>query len=270
MSEIKNEIKNEVKNTETFDLQTMTPELLETLANEVGTDGNIPYDRVKIPSGGGIMFEIPGDEGEEAECVKEIKGVVLFSHAVNLYWEKDYNGEKVNPDCSSVDGIRGVVTETGEICDCKECPRNQYGSKANGRGKACKNARYLFVLREGNPLPIILTLPPSSLRAWSDFVTKKILVKGLKPYQTVVKISLKKAQNSSGIAYSKAVFTLDSVLPDDKALETSDMAEALAKCERHVEMIEAVPPAQIEEAHEEIPEGFTFMENPIPEDLPFK
>ena len=37
------------------------------------------FDRVKIPVGGGMAFEIPGEDGEETEMVKEITGVILYS-----------------------------------------------------------------------------------------------------------------------------------------------------------------------------------------------
>ena len=41
----------------------------ETMAEELdGLDGG--FDRVKIPSGGATMFELPGDEADEPEMVK--------------------------------------------------------------------------------------------------------------------------------------------------------------------------------------------------------
>ena len=42
----------------------------ETMAEELeGLEGG--FDRVKIPAGGATMFELPGDEADEPETVKE-------------------------------------------------------------------------------------------------------------------------------------------------------------------------------------------------------
>ena len=45
-----------------------------TMTEELeGLDGG--FDRVKIPSGGATMFELPGDEADEPEMVKEFSAV---------------------------------------------------------------------------------------------------------------------------------------------------------------------------------------------------
>ena len=54
----------------------------ETMAEELdGLDGG--FDRVKIPSGGATMFELPGDEADEPEMVKEFSAVILYHHPVS-------------------------------------------------------------------------------------------------------------------------------------------------------------------------------------------
>ena len=56
----------------------------ETMAEELdGLDGG--FDRVKIPSGGATMFELPGDEADEPEMVKEFSAVILYHHPVLQY-----------------------------------------------------------------------------------------------------------------------------------------------------------------------------------------
>ena len=37
------------------------------------------FERVKIPSGGGVMFEIPGENSEEPDTVKTFSAVILVS-----------------------------------------------------------------------------------------------------------------------------------------------------------------------------------------------
>ena len=53
--------KNEVATTDKkFELVTLTGELAEAIAEEMDGLGSIPFERAKIPSGGGLAFELPG------------------------------------------------------------------------------------------------------------------------------------------------------------------------------------------------------------------
>ena len=71
-----------------------------------------------------------------------------------------------------------------------------------------------------------LSLPTGSLKGFSQYV-KRQLSKGRKLSQVVTKVSLKKATNNSGIAFSQAVFTFVRVLdPAEK--------EAMAKMTEQV------------------------------------
>ena len=55
--------KNEVATTNgNFDLVTLEGALAEAIAEEMDGLGTVPFDRVKIPSGGGLAFEIPGED----------------------------------------------------------------------------------------------------------------------------------------------------------------------------------------------------------------
>ena len=65
------------------------------------------FERVKIPSGGGIMFEIPGDDPDEPETVKEFSAVILYQHSLNAYYKSEYQGGSNPPDCGSFDGHNG-------------------------------------------------------------------------------------------------------------------------------------------------------------------
>ena len=54
--------KNEVATTEkNFNLVTLTGELKEAVAEELDGLGTLPFERAKIPSGGGLAFELPGE-----------------------------------------------------------------------------------------------------------------------------------------------------------------------------------------------------------------
>ena len=118
------------------------------------------FDRVKLPAGGGTAFELPAADGEEAEMVKEITGVIVYNHpAYALYMDK-YAGGNNPPDCGSFDGIMGVGNPGGK---CADCPYNKFGS-GDGQSKLCKNKRLLYILREEELFPLIpLPEPPRHL-----------------------------------------------------------------------------------------------------------
>lgn len=165
----------------------------------------LTFDRVKVPSGGGLLFEIPGDDPDEPDMVKELVGVIIDHYPVQVYWENELSGESAPPDCYSNDGKVGIGDPGG---NCAKCPFNQWDTGKNGRGKACKSQRRLFLIREGEGLPIQLTLPPTSLKNFNSFVTKRIVGKGRRTYGVVTKITLKRCKNSTGIEYSEAQFAV--------------------------------------------------------------
>jgi len=171
-------------------------------------DGLTPqFDRIKIPSGGGLAFEAPGQDMDSPDMVKEIKAVILYHQPIHAYYKQKYTGGNTPPDCGSMDGHIGIAGETGEVKYCKDCPFNKFGSGENG-AKACKQKRRLYILREGEALPIILTLPTGSLSDYSKYVMR-LLSRGKKTNSVVTKFTLKKEQNSGGITYSVAVCAVD-------------------------------------------------------------
>ena len=183
--------KNEVATTEkNFNLVTLTGELKEAVAEELDGLGTLPFERAKIPSGGGLAFELPGETEDEPVMSTDLTGVLIHHHPVNAYWKEEYAGGNVQPDCSSHDGKQGVERETGEIHDCSKCPHNQFGSGKNGSGKACKNIHRCYILQENNPV-------------------------------------LKKEKSADGITYSRAAFAFVSKLTDEQRAETKAMVEMI-------------------------------------------
>ena len=194
----------------------------EIFAEEL--DGLTPsFDRIKIPAGGGLAYEVPGDEPDSPDSVKEFKAVILYHHPISCYYKDDYTGGNNPPDCGSMDGKIGVEAETGCIKPCAECECNKFGSGKNG-AKACKQKRRIYVLREGEALPTILSLPTGSLGEFSKYVMR-LLSKGRKTNGVVTRFSLKKAQNSGGINYSQAVFAMDRTLTAEESANIIPLSE---------------------------------------------
>ena len=224
--------KNELKVVDSFDLQTISGDLAQAVAEEMDGLGSLPFDRVKIPSGGGLAFEVPGEDDENPESATEIVGVILDHHPVNAYWREKFAGGNEQPDCSSFDGKQGVDRLTGEIKSCETCPHNKFES--DGSGKACKNVHRVFMLQEGNPVPLILSLPPTSLKYMRNYIAKRVLLKGFRCWQVLTKITLKKEKSKDNITYSRAAFAFVDKLTPEQEKQAEAMRELVKNIYRNI------------------------------------
>ena len=174
----------------------------EDLADDM--DGlQLTMQRVKIPGGGNLQFEIRGDDPDNPDYERKLVGVILHHHFANAYWPdgSEYD-DSVPPLCQSFDGKQGYGAPGGV---CAACAFNQFGSTANGSGKACKNMRQIYLLRSGEYLPLQLSLPPTSLRPFNDFMNLAFVARRRPSYSAIVEIGLKRAE-SGGYTYSVATF----------------------------------------------------------------
>ena len=163
----------------------------------------LSFQRAKIPGGGVLQFEMPGDDPENPDYEPTLEGVILFNHAANSYWPagSEYD-DNTPPQCQSVDGKMGYG-DPGGICEA--CVNNRFGSDPKGNGKACKNMRMLYLLRNGEMMPIQLSLPPTSIRPYTNFVNSAFLLRGRRVCSGLVQIGLRKV-TSNGFTYSVATF----------------------------------------------------------------
>jgi len=200
-------------------LQVANFNMSETIAEELaGLD--LTFDRIKIPSGGGTVYEVPGEDSDESDTVKEFSAVILHHHPVFSYYKEKYTGGSNPPDCGSMEGISGVGNPGG---NCTRCPLNQFGSAENN-GKACKNRRRIYLLREGEVFPLILSLPTGSIKEFTKYI-QRLVSKSKKSYGVVTKFALKKASSNSGIAFSQATFSIDRVLTDEEIAAIRPLSE---------------------------------------------
>ncbi len=176
----------------------------EELAEDM--DGlQVSFPRVKIPAGGSLQFEIPTDNPEDPDYAKTLEGIILHNHAAGAYWPEgcEYD-ENTAPLCSTNDGKIGIGDPGGA---CAACALNIFGTGPDGRGKACKNMRMLYILRSGEYMPLQLSLPPTSLNPFRQFMGQAFIPRRRATYGSVVQIGLKKMNNGSN-DYSVATFRL--------------------------------------------------------------
>lgn len=162
------------------------------------------FPRIKIPAGGVLQFELPTGDPQHPDYSPTLTGVILFNHASCAYWPEDdeYNDD-VPPLCSSVDGKQGYG-EPGGVCET--CALSQFGSAGNGRGKACKNMRVLYLLRSGEFMPLAINLSPTSISPFREFLNQGFVFRNRATYGSLVEIGLKRQTNPEGKDYSVATF----------------------------------------------------------------
>lgn len=187
------------------DVTTMLAQIQENLDGEKLSQWDLP--RIKIPAGGGLSWEIPSISG--VDSTREIVGIPVFQTMMRSYWIDPEPVEGTPPDCSSPDAKIGFGDPGG---NCEDCPLAQFGSAHNGRGQACKLRRMLFVLRENDTIPVLISLPPTSVKPWRNFLLQ---ASSIGPYYGMqIGLGLTK-KTSGGYTHSILVPRLVEALSDE-------------------------------------------------------
>ena len=242
---------NELTVVKKFEVAPIDSEVMAAFKEEMEGLGTMPIDTIKIPSGGGIAFEVPGEDPDSPDMAKELIGVITGHKPQNAYWQDAYSGDNASPDCYSDDGKVGINTNTGESRLCETCPFNQFGSALNAqgqptKGKACKNLHRLYLLMEGALMPVIINIPPTSIKPFKDYLAKRLLLRGKRPVQVLTKITLKKAVSNDGITYSQCVFTKAGDLAPD-IIKT--LAPVVAMTKDLMAMKQTAPAGEVSESN---------------------
>ncbi len=172
-----------------------------------------PFEKIKMPSGGGLTFELT-DENGKTTPVTEIKGIVLAFKPFRSWYEKSFaersDEDDPMPDCYSSDCVTGSGCQSAGIPagqKCDTCSKGQWGSSRNGgRGKDCGDRMGIWILLEGYAVPHFIGLPKTSLGNFKDY-RKRLTSKAKVYYGVVTAIGLEKSKNETGkIEFSKATF----------------------------------------------------------------
>jgi hypothetical protein len=227
------------------------PEMLAVLAENMGSAGvnALELARVKVPSGGGTVWMVPTLDGEVP--TREIEGVIVSWRQARIYWKTsmDEGGGGRPPDCTSKDGFVGIGDPGGR---CDACPYAQFGSASKGHGQACKQVRQLLLVMPDETLPHLITVPPTSLRALSNYMLA-LAGRQVQYWGITTHITLEKTQNEDKIAYSKMVFR------PGRRLTVTELA-VLAPYHRRMQ--EVLTPMLIEAADYQASEDESFASTP--------
>ena len=205
----------------------MQAEMLDEM-EDLG-DAGIDYRTIKMPSGKVKSFTVESDDPEDPDQLKELVGVMLFTHAMNARWLGEYGGENRLPVCSSWDAKSGLDTETGEVVSCDRCPYNQFKDDGSGISrKACKNMRRIYLMLDGKPNLYMLVVPPTSLR---DVKTqlRRVMSNSGGYTGAILSFTLTGATSKGGNDYAKiAIKKVGDLSPEQKAIVQKMRAEIKA------------------------------------------
>ena len=188
----------------------LLPQAVETTftAEELAEDMDgiqLNFQQVKVPAGGALQYEIPTEDPDNPDYSRYLEGVILFHHPSNAYWPETEDGEdddNAPPQCQALDGKLGHGSPGGL---CASCGYNRFGTR--GKGKACKNMHMVYLLRSGEFMPLQISLPPTSIRPFNEFVSRAFMLRRRGICSAVVQLGLKKMNNGKD-DYSVTTFKL--------------------------------------------------------------
>ena len=191
-------------------------------------------ERAVNPAGKATKWEIPG-LGDENESVSEIAGVIIGQQPYRVYWKGEYAGGGEQPDCMSIDMMEGSGDPGGP---CADCPYNQWGSGKTPNSKACQERSRVFILRESEMLPMVLTLSPINSGAVRRYGLRLLNKKQIGLNHVVSKLRLEQAKSPSGFDYAKVIVSLDYVLPPEMQNQMESYAQYLLPQLLNLEIVE--------------------------------
>ncbi len=195
------------------------------LADNIGDEALSEFDlpRVKVPSGGGKIWEVPtltGTKGTET-----LEGIVVAFKLTRAYWSPDAE-PGTPPQCRSDNAVVGIGDPGGE---CKTCPFAQYGTALNDKGEpaagqACNAREIWFLMRPDSYLPMALALPATSLKAAKSYRVGTLGSAGMRMSSVVTSIRLEQSK-SGGNTYSRVVPMVGEVLSEQEAQRAAAYAQ---------------------------------------------
>jgi hypothetical protein len=165
---------------------------------------DITFPRVKYPTSGSGVFEMPSPDGQP-EYTPTLTGAVIFKQPVRAFWPVGDPISNNPPVCSSPDGIRPLADSPKKQAEyCVGCPQAVFGTGKEGQGQACKARLNVFTLMDKggmlDEIPTLISVPPSQLKVFSDYAVQVAKAKSSLLGQCTV-FSLIDATNKQGVKY---------------------------------------------------------------------
>jgi hypothetical protein len=183
-------------------------EYREALRQELAT----LHSRVAPPAGNrislkGRVFTMPDGSTNPGP----IAAVILDWRNQNAFWNTPYNPQQLtDPVCFAVSREFGDLAPSADASNpqaehCAVCPRNVFGSAANGKAKSCRNARRLAIVPPDATLetePMIVTTSPTAISAFESYVLG-LATEGRMPVEVVTHIAFKPDADYPTLVFGK-------------------------------------------------------------------
>jgi hypothetical protein len=183
-------------------------EYREALRQELAT----LHTRIAPPAGNrislrGRVFTMPDGSTDPGP----IGAVILDFRNYNAYWDTPYNpNQLVDPVCFALSREFGDLAPSADASNpqaehCAVCPRNVFGSAANGKAKSCRNARRLAIVPPDATLetePMIVTTSPTAISAFESYVLG-LATEGKMPVEVVTLIAFKPDTDYPTLVFGK-------------------------------------------------------------------
>lgn len=188
--------------------------------------------RIKVPTGGATTWSVPSADGDES-C-KAIDGIILHTNRRRAYWPNPMpTGDR--PACISDGHCITGVGDPGGPCGTNDkpiCPHNYFKTAVKqdgsfGAGKACKEKRFMFILRPSKHLPDVIGVPGASLKFAKQYLVDLSKI-DLPFYGVFTRVTLKETKNSDNISYAEVQFEKLSILGKDELKMVMEYAKKLA------------------------------------------
>lgn len=159
----------------------MSTDLATDIKKEIAAQMAALNDAIPRPTGyristKGKMFTLPTGESHPGP----MRVIILDFMNYNVFYSNTYDPNTVSPPvCWSLNRAIQQMEPSEAAPDrqapnCSVCPKNQFKSGNNGRGKACRNMVRLAVISPKDAGPnseiMVLDVAPTSLRAWGNYV----------------------------------------------------------------------------------------------------
>jgi hypothetical protein len=214
----------------------------ETAATTEGLQ--VTFPRAKFPTSGSSFWELPSVTGEP-EAAKEIEGVVVFKQNTRAWWrgldgKTSFEITNVAPTCSSLDGKTPVPSPDQQAMSCAACPHAAWGTGKEGRGQACKSRLNVFILRPGDEIPTLISLPPTAIKPFGAYAVGLRQKKSALIATTTI-FGLQDAKSSGGTAYKGIALRMGKPLTfsEMKAARAISDAFESAMAQRGIQVDEA-------------------------------
>lgn len=183
----------------------------------------VNFPRITYPTSGSSFWAVPTAEGEP-EARKTLEAVIVFRQPVRAYWPLNEEVGNNPPTCSSFDAKKPVEGPGKQAKTCVACPHSQWGSGREGRGQACKARLQCFLIFEGEQIPTLLSLPPSALSIFSEYVTQ-LRKDGIPPLSVTTIFGLADAKSKGGISYKGLTLKIGSDVDPDRMLALKEIRD---------------------------------------------